>query len=348
MPTIAAEQLRSFAGDLLAAGGFDSADATAMADLLVWANLRGIDSHGVLRVPRYIEMLEQNLVKTGRAIREARRFGAICILDADFAPGARAMLRAVEEASALAATFGLGWCGVRRTSHAGAIGYFAEKLTNEGKIAIVMTASKPLMGYYGAKGEALSSNPLAIGVPQADGRPAIILDMSTAAVALGKIMSAKDAGTLIPIGWGVDAAGGDTTDPHAVTAVLPMAGAKGSGLSLMIEVLCSVLSGNPNIAPALLGGKSGSFNGMVLAIDPAAFGDPDQIIADVRSLADAIHGLDPAPGVDRVLLPGERGYAEQLTRSRDGIPVAAGTAKRLRNCAESLGLPIPAALAANT
>ena len=345
MTTIPADNLRAFASDLLKRGGFNSEDARSMAELLVWANLRGIESHGVLRIPRYVEMLQLKLVKANHEIREVHRFGAICVLDADNAPGAPALTRAVAEAAALAEKFGLGWCGVRRTSHAGAIGYFAKMLTDEGRIALVMTASKPLMSYPGAKGEVLSSNPLAIGVPQPDGRPPIILDMSTAAVALGKIMAAKDANKSIPMGWGIDDQGSDTTDPHKVAAILPMAGAKGSGLSLMIEILSSVLAGNPIIAPALMGGQSDGFNGMVLAINPGAFGDAAQILRDTGALADAIHDLDRAADVERILLPGERGYETEQARSRDGIVVAQGTAKRLSALASELGVALPAELA---
>jgi ureidoglycolate dehydrogenase (NAD+) len=341
MTTISAETLRDFAAALLAAAGFDGSRSSEMADLLVWANLRGVDSHGVLRIPRYIEMLQTGEVSADGDIIEVSRFGAICILDAGKAPGATAMNRAVDEAASLASTFGLGWCGVRKTSHAGAIGYFVQRLARRGLIGIAMTASKPLMSYYGAKGEALSTNPLAIGVPTKSGEQPLIFDMSTAAVALGKIMAAKDAGRAIPLGWGVDDSGADTTDPHKVAAVLPMAAAKGSGLSLMIEVLCSLLVANPNIAPALTGGRSGGFNGMVLAIDPNAFGDRDRFLEEVSALAATIHGLTPAPGFEKVLLPGERGHETERARSRDGIPVATGTVKRLTEAATALGVAIP-------
>lgn len=344
MATIEADELKAFAAALLGGAGFAQEQAREMADLLVWANLRGIDSHGVLRIPRYIEMLRAGSVSAQPDITEVRRFGAICVLDAGKAPGATAMNRAVEEAARLAASFGLGWCGVRKTSHAGAIGYFVRKLAERGLVGIAMTASKPLMAYYGARGEVLSTNPLAIGVPRPGGNPPLILDMSTAAVALGKIMAAKDAGKPIPIGWGVDADGADTTDPHAVAAVLPMAGAKGSGLSLMIEVLCSLLVDNANIAPALGGGKGGGFNGMVLAVDPAAFGDRDRFLEQVAALAGAIHAAEPSPGIEKVMLPGERGHETEQARCADGIPLAAGTARRLVEAARELGVEIPGAL----
>lgn len=340
MPVIAADDLKAYSVALLGKAGFTPSQATDMAELLVWANLRGIDSHGVQRIPRYVEMLDTGLVRADCVFSEVSRFGAVCVLDAGKAPGATAMNRAVEEAASLAATYGLGWCSVRDTSHAGAIGFFVQQLARRGLVGLAMTASKPLMSYFGARGEALSTNPLAIGVPAPDGVAPIILDMSTAAVALGKIMAAKDADRAIPLGWGVDEHGAETTDPHKVAAVLPMAGAKGSGLSLMIEVLCSLLAGNPNIAPALSGENSGGFNGMVLAIDAAAFGDRRAFLDQVGMLATAIHGLQPAPGFDAVMLPGERGQRTEAQRAAEGISVPAGTVKRLNEVAARLGVEI--------
>lgn len=199
MPRVQAETLRSFARDLLTAGGFAPGEAAQMADLLVWANLRGVDSHGVLRIPRYIEMLGEGIVVSGGAVETAREFGAVAVLDGAKCPGAVGMNAAVDRAEALARRFGVGWCAARAISHAGAIGYFASALAERGLVGLVMTASKPLMSYFGAKGEALSTNPLAIAAPVPGGDP-VVLDMSTAAVALGKILAAKDAGRPIPLG----------------------------------------------------------------------------------------------------------------------------------------------------
>ncbi len=344
MPTIKASELKSFAAHLLRAGGFTQTDADQTADLLVWANLRGVDSHGVLRIPRYIEMIEQKIMTSGGAIATVREHGAIAVLDGGKCPGAVGMNAAVERAETLARRFGIGWCAARAISHAGAIGYFTSALAGRGLIGIAMTASKPLMSYFGAKGEALSTNPLSIAVPVAGDDP-IVLDMSTAAVALGKIMAAKDAGKPIPPGWAVDETGAETTDPHRVASLLPMAGAKGSGLSLMIEVLASVLAGNAVIGPVLLGRKKGGFNGLVIAVDPAAFGSPEDFAAATEDLRGAIHALEPAESVDAVLLPGERSAQTGRERTEQGIPLPKGTATRLVEVAQRFSIPVPAALA---
>lgn len=342
MPIIQAGELRTFAEALLTAGGFDRADAVQMTDLLVWANLRGVDSHGVLRIPYYLEMLERQSMTTGGPIVTAQELGAICILDGGGCPGAVGMNAALDRAAGLSRQFSIGWCGIRAISHAGAIGYFTEALASRGLIGIAMTAAKPLMSYFGARGAALCPNPLSIAVP-VDDHP-VLLDMSTGATALGRILAAKDAGHPIPEDWGVDENGVSTTDPARVAAIRPMAGAKGSGLSLMIEMLTSVLAGNAVIAPVLAGLREDGFNGTVIALDPAAFGDPAGFAAEIRRLARAIHDLPPAEGNSEVLLPGQRGAVTARRRTADGIPLAPGTVERLLHCAWSLGVAAPACL----
>lgn len=337
---IAAQALEAYAGTLLQAGGFAPSHAAETAEMLVWANLRGIESHGVLRIPRYVEMVGLGLINPQAIVRQVAGRGAVCVLDADRAPGAVAMNAAGAKASGLARDHGVGWCVVRRMTHAGAVGIYAERIAAAGLVAMVMTASKPLMIYHGARNEGVSTNPLAIAVPTADPACPMIFDMSTAAVAAGKITAAKDAGRPIPLGWAVDAEGRETTDPAAVKAVLPMAGPKGTGLSLMIEVLASVLVGNPLLTVALRDGSEPGGNGIVVALDPSAFGAADAFPAGVSDLAAAIKALEPAAG-GVVRLPGERGDGERRRRLVEGIPLAAGTAARLAALAVSLGVEVP-------
>ncbi|WP_323688358.1 Ldh family oxidoreductase [Rhizobium sp. AN69] len=257
MATIDEATLRSFAEELLLAGGFAPDSAAQTARLLVWANMRGADSHGVLRIPRYLEMIDLGIIDPVAMPETVHEFGAIAVIDAKRAPGAVGMNYATEKAIALAKANGIGWCSARNITHSGAIGYFAERIAAAGLVAIGMSASKPLMTYHGSRAEAVSTNPLAIAAPSSTNDDPLLLDMSTAAVALGKVMAARDAGREIPEGWGLDENGKRTTDPQTVKVLLPMAGPKGSGLSLMIEVLCSLLVRNAVIAPALSGQAGG-------------------------------------------------------------------------------------------
>jgi ureidoglycolate dehydrogenase (NAD+) len=337
--------LLSFATALLRAGGFSDTQAAQTAELLVWANLRAVDSHGVLRIPRYVEMVQLRLINPAAELREVFSKGAIVVVEADRSPGAFAMNYAVQAAVDRAGVHGIGWCAVRGITHAGAIGYYAEKAAKRGRVAIVMTASKPLMIYHGSKAEGVSTNPISIAAPLLHRDRVLLFDMSTAAVPLGKIMAARDTGKPIPPGWGVDKDGVESTDPAKVKSVMPMAGAKGSGLSLMIEVLASVLAGNPLIATALAGGGDPGGNGLVIALDPEAFGPSTDFATGVRELSETIKGLPPAAGVASVLLPGERGYDEAQRRMQSGIPIPKGTVANLLKLASRLQVSPPHAFA---
>ncbi len=338
MTAFEASELQKFAVDLLSAGGFNPEHAENTADVLIWANARGFDSHGVLRIPRYVEMVEQGRINPKGQINVLSQTAAVLQLDAGNMPGATAMCTAMDGATELARVGGIGWCSVKNITHAGAVGYYSIRACKENCIGIVMSASGPLMAYHGARVSGLSTNPVSIAVPNK--RNPLLLDMSTSTVALGKIMQAKDAGSRIPADWGIDDAGNATTDPHKVATLTPLGGPKGSGLSLMIEILASVLVSNPVLSQALNGGNS-AMNGLALAINIDAFGDPNIFATNIVKLAKSIKDLPSASGVDEILLPGERGFRLAKKRMRDGIPLAAGTVSRLTELAKRLGVAFP-------
>ena len=335
--------LTRFAAAIFAAAGVEPAMAATWAEAVVWANLRGVDSHGVIRIPRYVDLLKKKAVNARPQMKIERRSGAIAVLEADRAPGAIAMTRAMDEAIARAREVHVGWCAARNIGHAGAVGYFALQAARANMAGIVMTASGPLMAYHGARVAAVSTNPLAIAVPGKKRRP-FLLDMSTSTVANGKVLAAKDKGAQVPVGWGIDAEGRDTTDPKKIATLLPLGGAKGSGLSVMIECLASLAVGNPLISLALLSGglaESPFLNGVAIAVDLAAVGDLDTFTNEVDRLGDAIVGLPRAAGIDRILLPGERGDAVLAEREASGIPIPKGTWTRLVVAAKALGVEAP-------
>lgn len=338
MTVFRADDLKAFAGELLQAGGYTAAHAKRTADILVWANARGANSHGVLRIPRYVEMVEQGLIDPVADPQIVKQDGAIGVIEAARAPGPSAMVGAMDTAIDIASRLNIGWCSARNITHAGAVGYFALRAAERGYIGIVMTASGPLMAYHGARVSGLSTNPISISVP-ARGKP-LLLDMSTSTVALGKIMHAKDAGTPIPAGWAINSDGAPATDPAQVATLTPLGGPKGSGLSLMIEVLSSVLVANPVIATVLGGGK-GAMNGAALAIKVDAFGASDIFAAHIAELGQRLKALPKAADTEEILLPGERGFRLGEERLRDGIPVAEGTLNRLVDLAGKLGVRQP-------
>jgi len=333
--------LARFSSGLFRACGVAPVMADEWARSLVWANLRGTDSHGVLRIPGYIDRLKAKAINPAPAITVTKRSGAVAVIDADRAPGAVAMSMAMAEAVARAREVHVGWCAARNITHAGAVGYFALQAAQAGMAGIVMSASGPMMAYHGSRAAGVSTNPIAIAFPAKRRRP-FVLDMSTSTVAMGKVMNARDAGQSIPSGWGLDRDGHATTDPRRVATLVPLGGPKGSGLSLMIECLCSLAIGNPIIAPALSGGLDApSMNGLAMAVDLAALGDLAGTLADADRLGDAISALPPDDDAAGVLLPGERGDRTLAQRERDGIPLPQGTWSRLRACARDLAVTPP-------
>lgn len=335
--------LAEFVTALLEGAGVARPLAREWTTPLIWANLRGVNSHGVLRVPRYVELLKRKIINPSPSMKVERRAGAIVVLEADRAPGAIAMSRAMAEAIACARETHVGWCAARNITHAGAVGYFALQAAQAGMAGVVMTASGPLMAYHGARVSGVSTNPLAIAFP-AGKRPPYLIDMSTSTVAMGKLMSARDAGRDVPRGWGIDARGHDTTNSAQVATLLPMAGPKGSGLSFMIECLCSLTIHNPIVASALEAGgtlDNPFLNGVAMAVDLAAFGDVEAIRAQADRLGDAIVSLPTAAGVDRIFLPGERGDSVLQERMQNGIPLPRGTWARLLATARALGIAAP-------
>lgn len=335
-------ELTNFSAAIFAAAGVAPAMAAQWAEAVVWANLRGVDSHGVIRIPRYVDLLKKKSINPRPALRIVRRTGAVAVLDADRAPGAVGMTCAMDAAIACAREVHVGWCAAKNITHAGAVGYFALQAARAGMAGIVMTASGPLMAYHGARVAGVSTNPIAIAVPGKKRRP-LVLDMSTSTVSNGKVMAARDKDEAVPVGWGLDAAGHDTTDPKKVATLLPLGGPKGSGLSLMIECLASLAVGSPLISLALAGGLADNpfLNGVAIAVDLAAIGDPEVFTAEVDRLGNAITGLPRADGVDRILLPGERGDTILAEREATGIPVPAITWKRLVAAAERMGVKAP-------
>lgn len=337
------EDLIAYGAALLSAGGFSADHAKRTADVLIWANARGTDSHGILRIPRYLEMIELGIIDPVAQPKVVREEGAVALLEAARAPGASAMVTAIDHAIDIAGRLGIGWCSARNITHSGAVGYYALRAAQRGQVGIVITASGPLMAYQGARVSGVSTNPIAIAAPS-DGVP-LLLDMSTSAVALGKIMAAKDAGTLIPEGWAIDSEGRPATDPADVSTLTPMGGPKGAGLSLMFELLASVLAANPVITEAF-SGRKGVMNGVALALNIASFCDPKAFLMHVAELSGTLKGLPKAPATDEILMPGERGFRLAEERISTGIPLAAGTISRLAAVAERLGVDQPEPLPA--
>jgi ureidoglycolate dehydrogenase (NAD+) len=321
--------------------GMEPADAKVIADALVWANLRGHDSHGVVRLPRYIGLIASGEMNPTARPAFALDTPARFVLDGNRCAGPIAMTQAIAAASERARSGGLCVGLVRNTTHTGAIGRYAEWIAERGSIAFIAVAGIPLMAYHGARVRSISTSPLAIGVPT--GRGPLVLDMATSVAALGRLVQARAAGESIPDGWAIAEDGAPTTDPKTAAIPLPLGGPKGSGLSLMFEFMAGLLSGAPVLAPALGPQRNSRHtqNAFILALDVAGFRPPAEFADDADALVDVIKGLRPREGFAEILLPGERGGRVQSARRTTGIPIAPATWDALARLAKELAIELP-------
>lgn len=342
-PRIDATILREFVTTVFVRLGMSEADAAIEAEVLVWANLRGVDSHGVLRLPRYFDLFERGEVKARPVMRYERETPVSAILDADHALGPIAMTQAMDRAIEKARASAIGWVAVRNTAHSGAVGFYALRAAAADMVGLVIVTSVPNMAYHGARVAGVATSPIAIAVPGAEHAP-LVIDMATAVAALGKIVQARNAGTALPAGWALDRDGSPTTDAAAAVLPLPLGGAKGAGLSLLFECVTSLLVGNPIISAALgdgPGARRHRQNAIVVAIDIAAFTDVAGYKANVDALAAAVKALPRASGFDEILVPGERGDRILIERRSRGIPLPPGTLRGVAEIATRLDIPVP-------
>jgi LDH2 family malate/lactate/ureidoglycolate dehydrogenase len=345
--TVSADDLRRFTKSIFVRAGMADADAATVAEVLVWADLRGVESHGVSRISMYLRLIDDGDLNLRPAIKTRSETGAMVVVDADRAAGPVAMTMAMGSAVRKARDAGVGLALVRATTHTAALGYYTLMAAQEGMAAIALAASGPFMAYHGTRAAGVSTNPISIAVPGGEHGP-VVLDMSTGVVARGKLVQARKIGQPIPAGWALDRDGNPTTDPQAALIPLPLGGPKGSGLSLMIELITSLAVTNPIIAGALEGTADAvrhRQNGLALAIDLSRFGDPQAFRADVDRLVAALKALPRAAGVGEVLMPGERGSRTFAERLRDGIPLPRAIVTELRSAAARFGVAMfPSAL----
>lgn len=346
---IGADDLRSFTQGLFESAGMRAEHAHAIADILVWADLRGTESHGVERVPRYLDFIRLGHMATNAEPEVREMAGAAFIVEAHKAAGPIAMMAALDEAEKRARACGVAMGIINHTTHTGAIGYYAQIMASRGLAAIVMAAGMPLMAWPGTRAPSISTSPVSIGVP---GGPngATVLDMATAIAASGRLRKAIADKEPIPEGWALDDEGNPTTDPARATISLPIGGAKGAGLSLMIEILSGVLGAAPIVSEQAPVGvkRRHTSNGLIIAIDIEKFRPVSDFAGDVDLLAGVINGL-PRTGPDAdVRMPGERGEAEMRARMEKGIPLSARLRKTLADLGKERGVPVPPALAEHT
>jgi len=311
--------------------GLPRADAEAVAEVLLYANLRGQEGHGLVRLPNYMRRVKNGLAGDSGRVQPAAGNGPLRRLDADRSIGPAAAIKAADMSAELGREHGVAVVALGNTTHFGPAGFYARRVAEQGFVSIVTSNGPKWVAPHGAAKALLGTNPLALGIPIGDRGP-MVFDMATSAIARGKIRRAAAADTPLPEHVAIDSDGRPTTDARAALegSMLPIAGAKGSGLSLAISMLAIMLADaqadyeftthatedDPGKFP-LIGGSVGQ---VFIAIDPQPLlGDAS--MARVEDLVDRLHDLPPAKGFEAPRLPGETGDAVAAERLADGIPI---------------------------
>jgi LDH2 family malate/lactate/ureidoglycolate dehydrogenase len=340
---IAASELETWARALLEASGLAPSPSQIVAHSLVDASLRGVDSHGILRLPVYSRRLTAGLINPDPHPRVVREDGAMALVDGDEGPGSVAGVFATDLALRLAGEHGIAGVGVRRSSHYGAAGYYVRRAARAGCVALSTTNAEPVVVPFGGADWGLGTNPIAFGAPRKGGT--FELDMATSQVALGKILLAREKGTPIEPTWAVDAAGAPTTDPNAAQSAVPLGGYKGYGLALLVEVLSGVLTGS-----GITGGIGRMYDEwdrrqdvghFVLVLDPERTVGREPFAAVMEDLLTELKAIRPAAGFDEVLVPGEPEDRRAEERATQGIPLPPKVRATLEELSATLGVQAP-------
>lgn len=299
-------------------------DAGIMADSLVHANLRGTDSHGVMRVPHYVSRLDAGSVNPRPVTRTERTGPATAAVYGDHGFGHVTNWDAMGLAIEIAQESGVGFVGVRQSNHCGALSFFAHRALEAGLIGIVFTQTDKGVVPFGGCIPFCGTNPLCFAIPSASGPP-VVLDMATSTVAGGHIYKARMENKPIPPTWAIDTDGKPTTDPHKAAYWTPAAGAKGYGLGVIIDILTGILSGGafgPHI-PVMYGDldKKRNLCHLVGALDFRRFAGGACFLEQVKAMVHDLHDAPAADGFDGVKAPGEPEYLKSIERAENGIPV---------------------------
>lgn len=315
------EQIREWGIAAFEKAGLPPEDARCIISALIQTTLWGIDSHGIARIPHYLTRFENGTLNKTPQLQFSASAAATGSVDGDDGHGIVIMTKATEEAISLARNAGVGVVGAYNSSHCGAIGLYTRQITRAGMVGFAFTHADALVIPHGGKQPFLGTNPISIAFPTENEVEPVCMDMATSIVPWNYIMNARRENTAVPLGLGVDGAGNDASDPHAIRAVKPMAGHKGYALAFMVDMLCSVLNGvnyGPNMTSMYQDlDKKRKLGSLVIAIDPARFGGKDNFRQMATQMIRQVQGYGPD-----ILFPGQPEYLSQDKRLAKGIPVS--------------------------
>ena len=349
--------LRRFCEQVLTKLGVPAEDARVTTDVLVLADLRGIDSHGVARLGRYVNGLKQGTMKPtdqSRIIREAK---ATALIDGGQSLGQVVGKKGMDLAIRKARDTAVGVVAVRNSNHYGIAGYYSLMALEHDLIGVSMTNAGPLVVPTFGRASILGTNPISLAAPALKEK-AFVLDMATSTVPRGKVEVYNRLGQPMPHGWAVDETGRSSTDPARVLnalakrlggGLLPLGGEgedlgghKGYGLALMVDVLCGVLSGAATGLQVYADEKKPNVGHFFMALDPTAFRPLDEFRGDMGRLARELKESPKAHGQERIYVHGEKSFARMERFRKEGIPLDPKVVDGLKKIGTDLGIPWPA------
>jgi LDH2 family malate/lactate/ureidoglycolate dehydrogenase len=339
---VKAGALQTFTKRIFEHCGMNDADAALLADSLVFADLSGVHSHGVLRTLEYVKKLTAGGVNPRGRPTVARASAACLVVDGGNSMGQIGAHFAMQQVIERAYTFGIAAAGVRGSNHCGAMAYFARMALAHDMIGVATTNALPTMAPWGGAERILGINPVAFAIPAAQQIP-IVYDAAFSGSSHGKIRVYQQRGWPIPEGWALDRHGKPTTDPAAAIDGLlaPIGGFKGAGLAMIMGILSSMLSGaayGTELGDMVQGPIPGQDGHFLLALHVSAFEDVEQFKARVDRAIEQIHTCRLAPGFERIYAPGEIEHLTRIAYQRDGIPLNEITLADVAQAGRQFGL----------
>jgi LDH2 family malate/lactate/ureidoglycolate dehydrogenase len=347
MPEFEPAYLRGVGRRIFEAAGAPPDIAEHVADHLVAANLAGHDSHGVIRIPWYLDHVRRGWIRPGARPRLLHDRPAAALVSGEWGFGHPAAVVAMDAACERARRSGLGAAGVLRTTHLGRLGTYTERAAAAGLVGMLwlggLGAARAAVPYGGRSG-IYGTNPMSFAFPGGSAGT-LLLDYATTAIAGGKVMVARDTGVPLPEGYVVDREGRPSTDPNDFLeggALLPFGGHKGYALAFFAQLLGQALVGGDTTAgEGRDDGPFGRAGAFFLAVDPGLFRPAEEAIAVAERFASEARSVPPAPGFERVLAPGDPEAWARRERAR-AIPLPEQTWSDIAAAAESLGVALSA------
>src|SRR5258708_5068231 len=343
------ETLSDFVGRLFVAAGAPPDEAHAVAASLVESNLRGYDSHGVALARWYLSQIKNGELVPGADFTVRHETPALLAADGGLGFGQVQCGGLVDRVAAKARELGVACGTLVRCGHVGRLGEWVERAASQSLAAMISVNDNGVIATVAPPGGTqgrISTNPIAIAVPT--GGVPLVLDISTSAVANGKLKNARTEHRAVPLGWIQDAEGNPTTDPHVMLAdppgaLLPFGGDqayKGFGLGLMFDILSAGLAGG--FCPPAVSGTKEWNNVLLVAWDPARCAGAEHFTTEADKLVAAVRSTPRKKGVERIQLPGDRSAQARVERVATGIPLAAEIWEQLTHVAAKLGVDVPA------